>query len=330
MKEKMPTGLKPINAAGGFKSEYQENMIDKFGGLKNLIKKVLFVYLLIYVSSPYQAFLPKIAFASDKISQAADKIIQQLPAPYNKIEVQNDLKALFAAYRDDCASVQVTNNSLFLIMRSNQRLIYDDGKHKSFEEKLDHPDLQDMLSQPYQPGTISKEIQPNLDPGRFRVGDFFSAVYGTTPQEVQKNLVPVNFCGQRVYFNRNNGAAQALAAVGAQLQELLQRRPELRQYIFPLGGMYNWRSIAGTERLSPHGWGIAIDLNPKRGVYWKTRKIMEAAEILKLQQGFPFDIVQIFEKHGFIWGGKWWHYDLMHFEYRPELIIKAKLVSKPK
>ena len=24
--------------------------------------------------------------------------------------------------------------------------------------------------------------------------------------------------------------------------------------------------------------------------------------------------------HGFIWGGKWYHYDTMHFEFRPELV----------
>jgi hypothetical protein len=29
----------------------------------------------------------------------------------------------------------------------------------------------------------------------------------------------------------------------------------------------------------------------------------------------------VFEKHGFIWGGKWYHYDTMHFEYRPELLL---------
>jgi len=28
----------------------------------------------------------------------------------------------------------------------------------------------------------------------------------------------------------------------------------------------------------------------------------------------------VFERHGFIWGGRWWHYDTMHFEYRPELL----------
>jgi hypothetical protein len=34
----------------------------------------------------------------------------------------------------------------------------------------------------------------------------------------------------------------------------------------------------------------------------------------------PWEIVEIFEKYGFIWGGKWYHCDTMHFEYRPELL----------
>ena len=38
----------------------------------------------------------------------------------------------------------------------------------------------------------------------------------------------------------------------------------------------------------------------------------------------PWETVRIFEAHGFIWGGKWYHSDTMHFEYRPELIGAAK------
>jgi hypothetical protein len=34
--------------------------------------------------------------------------------------------------------------------------------------------------------------------------------------------------------------------------------------------------------------------------------------------------VEIFEKHGFIWGGRWYHYDTMHFEYRPEILLMEK------
>jgi len=32
------------------------------------------------------------------------------------------------------------------------------------------------------------------------------------------------------------------------------------------------------------------------------------------------EVIQAFERHGFIWGGRWYHYDTMHFEYRPELL----------
>ena len=34
----------------------------------------------------------------------------------------------------------------------------------------------------------------------------------------------------------------------------------------------------------------------------------------------PYEIAEVFEAERFIWGGKWYHYDTMHFEYRPELI----------
>jgi hypothetical protein len=34
------------------------------------------------------------------------------------------------------------------------------------------------------------------------------------------------------------------------------------------------------------------------------------------------------ERFGFIWGGKWHHFDGMHFEYRPELILYARLVQE--
>ena len=38
----------------------------------------------------------------------------------------------------------------------------------------------------------------------------------------------------------------------------------------------------------------------------------------------PLELVAAFERHGFVWGGKWWHYDTMHFEYRPELLAYAR------
>ena len=39
---------------------------------------------------------------------------------------------------------------------------------------------------------------------------------------------------------------------------------------------------------------------------------------------YPKELVRVMEDRGFIWGGKWAHFDYLHFEYRPELIVKAR------
>jgi hypothetical protein len=63
-----------------------------------------------------------------------------------------------------------------------------------------------------------------------------------------------------------------------------------------------------------HGYGAAIDINVALSDYW----LWERGAGPRHQT--PAEIVAAFERHGFIWGGKWSHYDTMHFEYRPELL----------
>jgi hypothetical protein len=121
----------------------------------------------------------------------------------------------------------------------------------------------------------------------------------------------------------------ALGWVGQNLAALIRGKPELRPYLFPLGGSLNWRSIAGTSRPSPHGWAIAIDLNPQYGACWRWQKSPSVASILNRRRSYPGEIVKIFEAQGFIWGGKWSHYDFMHFEYRPELLVKTPPADTP-
>ena len=68
-----------------------------------------------------------------------------------------------------------------------------------------------------------------------------------------------------------------------------------------------------------HSWGAAIDINGGAKAdhrLWHGPKSRDAGFVNRI----PFEIVDIFERHGFIWGGKWSHYDTMHFEYRPELL----------
>ena len=204
----------------------------------------------------------------------APEVLAKLGAQFpEKPSLPADLAALTAGYPGFCLGVEVRGDrKVYLIMKNQPKLLYDDGLVKSFEDKLKRPDLKDMLAQVYRPGRGQEPFRPDYDPGRFRVDALFSAVYGASASEVGGHLVSVPFCGVTVRFNAQNGAARALESVGRELAALLAQRPQLRQYLFPLGGTFSWRPIAGTSRLSPHSWGIAIDLNPRHGAYWRDRK----------------------------------------------------------
>jgi hypothetical protein len=254
------------------------------------------------------------------------EVLANLGAQFpDKPSLPTDLAALTASYPGFCLKVEVSpDRKVYLIMKNQQKILYDDGLVKSFKDKLQRPDLKDMLAQFYRPGWGREPFRPDYDPGRFRVDAFFSAIYGASASEVGAHQVSVPFCGARVRFNAQNGAARALESVGRELDALLAKSPQVRQYLFPLGGTFSWRPIAGTSRLSPHSWGIAIDLNPRHGAYWRDRKAT-GSEVEAMRNNYPQEIIELFEKHGFIWGGKWSHFDLMHFEYRPEMLTKWQL-----
>ena len=92
---------------------------------------------------------------------------------------------------------------------------------------------------------------------------------------------------------------------------------KIKRAAYPIAGTYNCRAVADTGQPSAHGYGIAIDLNTAYSDYWYWRP--HGGRIV-YRNRMPQEIVAIFEKHGFIWGGKWYHFDTMHFEYRPELL----------
>ena len=95
----------------------------------------------------------------------------------------------------------------------------------------------------------------------------------------------------------------------------------MTRYLVPSAGTYNCRPIAGTAQMSAHGYGIAIDLNVAYSDYWRW------GGTAKYRNRIPAAVVAAFERHGFVWGGKWYHYDTMHFEYRPELIALARTAA---
>lgn len=223
---------------------------------------------------------------------------------------------LRAAYPDHVAGYE--NGKL--IWRDGSRLPLDDGRGvKLFGAWLAEPDIEDMLQRPYRSGALTTAPAPEDDPGRARNQDFFNKMYGDCSKgEVAAQLVDIVWLprkhGRTLKVTRINGVADRLTAVSRALDAL---PASFDRFLIPSAGTYVCRQIAGTVRSSAHGYGIAIDIATRESDYWRWPRPGNGAQTWRNK--IPMEIVAIFEAHGFIWGGKWHHFDTMHFEYRPEL-----------
>ena len=229
-----------------------------------------------------------------------------------------EMDALVSAYPDFLASH--TQNEL--IWRDGTHMPIDDGLGvKDPETRVEKADLKDQFYAPYFLGDAGFPPGIEIDPGRVRYEPLFRKMYGDCRKRgVFNDLVPVPWLkrhgGGSVTFTRTNGAAAALAKVSEELDGL----PEtMIRFVMHTAGTYNCRLVSGSGRLSMHAYGAAIDINIHHTTYWRWEKPGPDGRIAWKNQ-VPIEIVRIFERHGFIWGGKWYHYDTMHFEYRPELI----------
>lgn len=185
-------------------------------------------------------------------------------------------------------------------------------------QRFDAPDLTDVFEQRYPAGPIAPVTEVDFDPGRSRVDPLFFATFGATAAAVQKAMRVVTLAGKAVAVHEK--VAAPLRRVAARIDALLRNDPSLGQFFHALGGTFNWRTIAGSDRLSMHSWAIAIDLDVGTSFYWRNELGHGSEASLKWKNRLPQSIVDAFEAEGFIWGGRWYHYDTMHFEYRPELL----------
>jgi hypothetical protein len=230
------------------------------------------------------------------------------------------LDALIRAYPQQLAGY----DSVYLIWRDGTRMPLSDGQpHKTAEEMLRHGSILDQISLPYPSGASAAALNPQADPGRIRNRAFFDKMYGDCWRgEVAARLVPVVWLphswGRTVRVTAVNGVADRLAEVSEELDNL---PASARRYVYPSAGTYSCRTVADTGEPSMHSWGAAIDINTAYAAYWLWPRAAPAGAL-------PAEIIEIFERHGFIWGGRWSHYDTMHFEYRPELVNGQPAVSQ--
>ena len=80
---------------------------------------------------------------------------------------------------------------------------------------------------------------------------------------------------------------------------------------------FNFRRVSFTDRISLHGYGMAVDINPLYNPYVKTVNGKEvvapetAVDFVSREKKFPYKIersdlcCRLFAEYGFSWGGDW-------------------------
>lgn len=86
---------------------------------------------------------------------------------------------------------------------------------------------------------------------------------------------------------------------------------------------FNFRRVEGSDRLSQHAFGLAVDLNPIQNPWVRDDAVLPAAgaDFLDRGRGAPGmierggPVVRAFEAIGWEWGGEWARYrDYHHFQ----------------
>ncbi len=223
------------------------------------------------------------------------------------------LDALVHAYPAELAGYDARN----LIWRDGTRMPLGAPAKGDLAAMLLTGSIRQQMAMPYDARDLSTPaFGADADPGRIRDTAFFDKMYGDCRRgEVAPRLVPVawlpHLWGGVLRVTTVNGVAEQLAAVS---RELEAAPPEVTRYLYPPGGGYNCRAVADAGQASMHGWGAAVDINVAHSDYWHWHRMAVTPRPI------PAIIVETFARYGFIWGGKWSHYDTMHFEYRPELL----------
>jgi len=163
--------------------------------------------------------------------------------------------------------------------------------------------------------------------------DFLDLLFGQTEVENRSNSRSVTFLDHRMFVN--SLLVEPLMAVERDIRATALTDQAVARWIEELDITYSFirRDIAGTQTRSYHAYGLAVDLVPLsyegNHMYWRWSRVhnREGWSRIPLSRRWtpPQAVVEAFERHGFVWGGKWSRFDNIHFEYRPEIILYNRM-----
>lgn len=232
--------------------------------------------------------------------------------------------ALTRAYGPLVELVQSRRDDLVFSVRGKE-IFFQEGKMLSEANIPRAPEFVPIFYA-YRKGP--RESLPPYTPRAEWAHDFLDALAGSSEMQIRSRSRRVIFLNRPVTVHEL--CVDALKRVEEEIWYQAHRSDEVRRFIMELKAVYStqWRMMRGVNNRSYHSYGLALDLIPRstggKHIFWlwSAARMWNWEKIpLGLRWSPPEEVVGAFEENGFIWGGKWYHFDGMHFEYRPEILL---------
>ena len=273
--------------------------------------------------------------------QAPEKPAQtQIAAEQPQSRAEQVMKALFKAYPKQIESVEFRDNDWALRMRGTwyyyagakllpENLRENAAKYRAMLFYWYSAKLPEWVApSPGDSAQLGKIVTEGSRDTRRR-SDFLDDLWQMhNSNEAYGNIRTISFLGRSARVHHL--IVEKLSLVEERILTAAKSDPQLQAWInsISITESWSWRNIADTQSRSYHSYGLAVDLLPKalgnKQTYW-----LWTAQQRKDWWNVSYDgryhppdaVISAFETFGFIWGGKWFRFDTMHFEYRPELLV---------
>jgi hypothetical protein len=238
------------------------------------------------------------------------------------------ISALKKAYGDNIQRVFEREGDIVFTIHG-QDIYYREGRMLR-EEHIAHYSDYEPIFYFYRNGPLTRIPVPVPFP-KNRSSDFLDALIGVTQREIASSSKWVSFLGRKAFVHEI--CSEPLERVDSEINRHAQSSEEVRSFISNIKVVFSMdpRPVKGTDNQSYHAYGLALDIVPKnygkKQVYWRWSSVFNdewGRTPLTQRWKPPEEVIAAFEENGFVWGGKWYHFDTIHFEYRPELLLYSE------
>ena len=256
----------------------------------------------------------------------------------DSLKAQQQVYAIASSYAPSVLQkVEWRNNDV--VFTINDREVWYANGNMVFSDKHENIEHYNRIIYPYNTNSLP-DIFVNIPKPRadlatnyLRASDFQIAVVNGMPSDITEVIDSFYVLSRWVSLHPIAGK-QAVAA-SKKVQELAKNDKEIQKFISELKSISGYvnRKVRNSSNISMHAFGLALDFIPYdykgKFVYWQWTKVLFpdtwAQMPLSTRWIIPDKIVEVFEEYGFIWGGKWPNYDMVHMEYRPEILAYSDI-----